>query len=119
MKQALTITLSAIVLSFSTLAHAAVVEDARLNIDNQTIEIDVTYSGGCETHDFEVKIRNCTRANPMTCIAEVVDHTSVDKCRQIVQETIEVPALEFLGKASLADIVIVGEDDSAVRLPLR
>lgn len=119
MKQALIVTIAAIVTSFGTLAHAAQVEDARLNVDTQTIQIDVTYSGGCSEHNFEVKMRNCTRANPMTCIAEVVDHTSDDQCRQIVQETIEVPAFEYLGKAALADVVIVGDDGSAVRLPLR
>ena len=111
--------IAAFVILFSNLASAAVVEDARINVDNQTIEIDVTYSGGCEQHQFEVKVRNCTRADQMTCIAELVDTTSTDQCRQIVQETIEVPSFDVLGKMAIADLVIVGDNDSAVRLPLR
>ncbi len=119
MKQTLLISLLAMIVSTGSLAQAAQVEDARINFNDQTIEIDVAYSGGCEQHEFDVQIRSCTRSTPMTCVVEVIDTTKTDLCRQIVQETVVVPAADYLAKAPLADIVIVGANNSAVRLPLR
>lgn len=116
---ALNTIIASIVLVFSHVASAAEVQDARLNIETQTIEIDVTYSGGCEQHEFEVKTRNCTRDASMTCVVAVIDTVNNDQCRQIVKETIEVPAFEYIGQANLGDLVIVGDNGSAIHLPLR
>jgi len=119
MKQTLSIATAAIIFTFSQFAGAAQIDDARYNFETQTIELAVTYNGGCVPHDIELQIRNCTRANPMVCVAQVVDHTTGDTCRQVVQTNIVVPAFEALGKQALADVVIVGDNGSAVHMPLR
>ena len=119
MKTAINVTMSAALIFFSHLAMADVqVDDARLNFDRQVIEIDVTYSGGCEAHNFELEIRSCNRTSPMTCVAQLHDRSGTDTCRELITETIEVPAFSELEKAPMSSLIILGTNGSAVHLPI-
>ena len=116
MKSALHITMSAAIFFFSHLVLAAQVHDARINEENQTIELDISYSGGCVEHKFELKVRNCGRTSPMSCVAELIDK-SFDSCRQIIETTIEIPAEKYIDKTALINLVILGSEKTAVQLP--
>lgn len=118
MKAIVTSTITSAVIFFSQFAMGAQVVEARLNLENQTIELDVVYSGGCEEHNFELEVRSCARTSPMSCVAQLIDTTKTDTCRGIVEETIEVPAHTYLEKLPLTTLIILGSEDTAVHLPL-
>ena len=91
-------------------AQAAVVNRAWLNVEKETISLDLVYSGGCIVQPIKLNVDNCSRSNPMTCVAHV---ETADNCRSTVTETVEVSATDFLNEANLKQLVIVDEDKNA------
>ena len=119
MKTALTIAMFAALTITANVASAAHLKDARLNLENQTIELDVVYNGGCVEHNFELEVRSCNRTLPMSCVARIVDSAQSDSCRAVISETVEVSAVELLEKMALSEVVILGAGDSAVHVQVR
>ncbi len=58
-------------------------------LGQQEIEINYSYAGGCEEHDFQLEFTNvCTFSYPRRCLAEIVDRADVvDSCEAQISES--------------------------------
>lgn len=92
---AIAITLSA----FSASAHAErmpEVQGARYNAANQSIDVDVTYGGGCEEHKFKLDIGMCLESFPVRCEAIVLDVSEKpDFCEALVSKTVSFKLADY------------------------
>ena len=75
-------------LFLSGVSYAATVNSAKM-IGFDTIEIDVTYGGGCEEHTFELQpTGQCTKSIPAQCSLKLVGLTNNDNCRALVRKKV-------------------------------
>jgi hypothetical protein len=105
--------------TISTIASAntAEVHGARLNLQNSTIEVQISYSA-CDNHVFDVRVQSCTRSKPASCVAEVVDMTAADSCREFITETVEIPTMAVIEDRQIGQLTIIGSQESAAQIDL-
>jgi len=79
----------------SAWAQAATVNDAKV-IGFNTIEVDVTYGGGCLEHTFKLKPNDlCSKSIPAQCQVELIDLTEGDHCRALVSTKVQFKLSDF------------------------
>lgn len=113
----------ATLLLFGLTTQAAQIQDARVNLDNMTIEIDVAYGGGCADHFFDIQVGACLESFPVQCTATLL-HTSSkpDFCEAYLSQTVIIPMEEkglldsYYERARLT-IIGAGDTKATVRLP--
>ncbi len=121
MKLLLTIAISL----FAFTATATEIRDARVNLENMTLEVDLSFGGGCEEHVFDLQMGMCLESFPVQCEATLLHSTksgNPDFCEAYLHQT-AVFSLEEKGLLdsyySRASLTILGSGDSkaSVRLP--
>jgi hypothetical protein len=76
-------------------------------IHGTTADIVVSYSGGCETHTFEVVWDgNITNTNPLSIDLILLHDAHGDMCEAFITETISVDLVELLDSIPFNDISI-------------
>lgn len=108
--------LIALVLMFANPAKATTIDGIRLG--DGFVELDVTYSGGCFTHDFSLNKKLCSRSTPSRCGIELVDHTTNDTCRAIVQTTIVLPFETADYSENVHELIFLDSQANQVIVPL-
>jgi hypothetical protein len=72
------------------------VNGARYNAANQSIDVDVTYGGGCEEHKFKLDIGMCLESFPVQCEAIVFDVSEKpDFCEALVSKTVSFKLADY------------------------
>ena len=107
----------------TTQALAASINGGYFDAERQTIELDVTYGGGCKQHQFTLEIGQCQETYPVSCPSvRLVDLTNDDLCEALITRKISLP----LAKHGLDDkyysgasLVIKGDDDKQVSIVLK
>lgn len=84
-------------------SFAVEVKSARLDASKKYVLVDFTYSGGCGTHDFEIKMKECVQSTPVQCKAEII-HKTEDFCEMAIASTIVLP-LSKRSKNTILEIV--------------
>lgn len=103
-------------------ANAAEVRDARINTEKGTVDIDVSYGGGCREHKFELKLETCMESYPVQCTAKLIDLTTDDYCEAYISQTVSISLKEsgltdsYFSKGSLT-ITGSGNSRAHVQLP--
>lgn len=71
---------ASLVLSFSSVA--AVVDAAKLDASKKNILVEVSYDGGCATHNFSLQVGPCTEGIRVDCPAKLIETISggIDTC---------------------------------------
>ncbi|CAF1451670.1 unnamed protein product [Rotaria sordida] len=121
MKSILTIT---VLLTFFTIIFAQNtpnIQDGRYNSKTKTIELNVQYSGGCDEHKFQLKIGTCLESYPVQCDAKLIDLTTNDYCKALIQRKVLIDLHEAGLDNSYytgASILIHGARDSKTRVIL-
>lgn len=84
-----TLALSLFALALSAPAFGAQVNAARYNEQKQSIDVDLSYGGGCEEHVFKLEINACLESYPVRCDAVVKDVTPrPDMCEAFIHKTV-------------------------------
>ncbi len=71
-------------------AQAFQINGGRLNADKTNLRIDVTYTGGCEKHQFQLLMDACVNSSPVQCRMTLVDENENDACEALINETVEI-----------------------------
>ncbi len=83
-------------LILSSEAFAAQVNSAKFNQARDKILVSVTYGGGCEKHDFTLKLIACRESFPVQCDAQLIESTDrPDLCEAIITETVEFDIRDY------------------------
>ena len=80
----------------STLSWAAVIEGGSVDLSKNSLVLKVSYSGGCEKHDFNIELGDCYETAPVQCEARLVEDSHGDTCEMGASETLEF-SLKDLG----------------------
>lgn len=93
-------TLLVLALAFTSASAFAVgsptVNSARYNSATQSIEVDISYGGGCEEHKFELQIGGCLESMPVQCSATVVDVSKKpDFCEAYLSQTVSFKLSDY------------------------
>ncbi|WP_435018025.1 hypothetical protein TA3x_005664 [Tundrisphaera sp. TA3] len=68
----------------------------RVVVDDDQLKVDVTYSGGCERHDFElVWSGNYLLSLPPQAVMKLVHRANGDECERLVRETLVFDLLDL------------------------
>lgn len=117
------IILAVLVASFQSAgALAAVVKAAYLDDAKKNLSIDVAYGGGCQAHQFSLRLEGCLESSPVQCTARLIELTDApDPCEAYFQKTVKIS----LKEAGLADayfhngsLEIKGDDGSSATVTL-
>lgn len=97
-------------------AFAATVHSAKLDKNKKNILVEVSYSGGCKTHKFALKVGSCLETYPVRCSAELKETTvgGPDLCEALVGETVTLNLSQYrLDEAYYAggSLTITGDRD--------
>lgn len=78
-------------LLFSVPTFAATVNSAKIDQARDTLIVSVTYGGGCEQHEFSIKLSgHCLETFPVQCAAQLIESTErPDLCEAIITESVE------------------------------
>lgn len=83
--------LSIVLLSlFASQSFAAEIIGASVDKMKGNLLLDVSYGGGCGTHDFSLKLEGCYESYPVQCEAQLV-HVSNDSCEAIIRKIVVIP----------------------------
>ncbi len=98
-------------------AVAATVHSAKLDKTKKNILVEISYSGGCKTHKFNLKMGACLETYPVTCSAELKETTvgGPDLCEALVGETVTLNLSQYrLDEAYYAggSLTITGDNDA-------
>lgn len=108
-------------LTIASSTYGANITDARVSLDNKTLEIDVNYGGGCKEHEFELDINECLESSPVQCTAELLHNTNGDLCEAIIGKTL-IFSFEELGLNnsyySNGTLTITGNQKSSVTVTM-
>lgn len=70
-----------------------------IKVKGNTMLIDISYSGGCEKHQFEMTgSQNIAKSLPPIRAIQLVHKANGDSCKKMVMETIEVDIKELAYK---------------------
>ena len=97
-------------------AVSAEILDAFYDVDKDKLVLDITYSGGCEKHEFTlIKVPGCMKSYPVRQKA-ILKHTSNgDACKALVREQIEVNVPNDLcGSVVYLDINMVNKHNNLI-----
>lgn len=104
----------------ATTAQAATIRFGAYNSATDSIDLNVTYAGGCKEHKWKLEIGSCQESMPVRCPAKLVDLTTDDYCEAIVARKVSLP-LDITGLKTPyykgASLEIHG-DNSAVQITL-
>ena len=95
----------------SVAANAAQVKGATYNAYEDTIEVDVVYSGGCYEHAFTLDLGGCAESYPAQIHAKLVDHNAEDPCDAIISRKVAIAA-SVLDQCRPAYVTIEGDGKS-------
>ncbi|MEZ0391810.1 MAG: hypothetical protein ACAH59_06315 [Pseudobdellovibrionaceae bacterium] len=87
MKMMLTLSLGLMAMALNS--QATEIRGARLDATGKNVLIDVSYGGGCENHEFSLKLKGCFESYPVQCQADLV-HLTEDHCEAYISETISI-----------------------------
>lgn len=99
------------------------VNGARYNAAKQSIDVDVSYGGGCEEHAFKLEIGMCLESFPVQCSAEVLDVSAKpDFCEAFLHQTVSFKLADYglndnYFSGALITIGGEGKEGASVRLP--
>lgn len=104
-----------------TPSFAATIEGGRIDISRGMLVLEVSYSGGCETHSFSIDMQGCREISPVDCDARLVENSRGDRCEMGAQETLKF-SLRSLGLDkpyySNGTLTIKGDRNSEVTIQL-
>jgi len=77
-----------------------------IRVKGNTMLIDVSYSGGCEEHQFEMTgSQNIAKSLPPIRAIQLVHKANGDQCKKMVMETIEVDIKALAYKQEAGSII--------------
>ncbi len=104
------------VFTFTNPVMALEVHSAYVDIKSKTLELGISYTGGCIEHTFDLLRNFCLKSNPMKCSAQIIDTTAeIDSCDSIVVEYVQFSLPEYgLSKDIFEDSIfyVYGSDKS-------
>ncbi|RZA05697.1 MAG: hypothetical protein EOP11_12250 [Proteobacteria bacterium] len=102
-------------------ANAAEVRGARVNANDATLQVDISYGGGCGNKSFKLEVSpEWAYTSPTQGTARIIE-SGFDACEAIVSKTLSFSLkAEGLARPSLraATLTIYGEDDSSAEVTL-
>ncbi|MCO5260570.1 MAG: hypothetical protein M9916_10535 [Crocinitomicaceae bacterium] len=79
-----------------------------IEVNENTLYIDITYGGGCKDHEFEIiGSEAIAKSLPPIRAVQIVHHANEDNCRSIVKKRLEV---------DITDLAYLKEKDSEIYL---
>jgi hypothetical protein len=76
-----------ILVLISNYSSAAIVKSASVDEKGENLLVEVTYSGGCGAHRFNLKYDGCFATTPAACEVMLVEKTK-DFCEKLIHETL-------------------------------
>lgn len=102
-------------------AQAAVINSGSYNAKTKSIDLNVSYGGGCQPHTFTLKMGTCLETFPVRCDVKLVEDFHGDVCEAFITEDISLP----VASTPLADtyfngasLIITGDNKSSVNIQL-
>ena len=108
--------------ALSSASFAAEIGSGHFNEETKSIELNVTYGGGCGDHEFSLIFGKCFETRVVSCDVQLIEATDDLLCQAVITTTISIPVpSEILNDKyySGANLTISGDNASKplVKLP--